>query len=174
MRNRLRLILLGAFCAGVLLTGIGAGVAIVEYTSLEYTGKYTLGGKVTRVDYEFKIELEEDEKLRVMDCQGIVEIRYDKSVPVNMVRCSALYDSEMLKMTAQIVESGNEDYRYQWLCFSRKYIESGFDILMKNKDTILADLKNGKIGTYIIEDPLREIVVTVNPQMKDVVLLEGW
>ena len=57
MRNRLRLILLGVFCAGVLLTGIGVGMAIVEYTSLEYTGIYTLGGEITRADYEFKILL---------------------------------------------------------------------------------------------------------------------
>ena len=174
MRNRLRLILLGVFCAGVLFTGIGVGIAIVEYTSLEYTGVYTLDGEIKRADYEFKIELKEDEKLRIMNCQGMVEILYDKSVPVNTVRCSTLYDSDMLKMTAQIVDSDNNDYQYQWLYFYRKYIGSEFDLLMQNKDAILADLKEGKIGTYIIEESIKEITVVVNPQMKDVVELEGW
>lgn len=171
MRNRLRLILLGVFCAGVLLTGIGVGTAIVEYTSLEYTGIYTLGGEITRADYEFKINLEEDEKLRIMNYKGIVELRYDKTVPENTVRCSAQYDFDMIKMTAKIIDGGD---KYQWLYFDRRYIGSDFDLVMKNKDMILADLKQGKIGTYIVEEPIKEIIVTVNPQLRDVLELEGW
>lgn len=174
MRNRLRLILLGAFCAGVLITGIGVGTAIVEYSSLEYTGTYIFSGEAATTDYEFKIELKEDEKLRVMNCQGIVQIRYDKSVPADTVRCSTKYDSDMIKLMARIVDAGSENYEYQWLYFYQNYIGSEFDLLMRNKDAILADLKKGRIGTYIFEEPVKEITVTVNPQMKDVVLLEGW
>lgn len=173
MRSKLRLILLGTFCAGVLLTGIGVGTAIVEYTSLEYTGIYSLGGEMTKADYEFKIELDEDEELRVMDYCGIVEIQYDKSVPENMVRCRIQYDSDMIKMTPKIVDGGGQDYKCQWLYFDRRYIGSDFDLVMKNKDMILADLKQGKIGTYIFEEPVKEITVTVNPQMRDVIKMEG-
>lgn len=174
MRNRLRLILLGVFCAGVLLMGIGVGTAIVEYTSLEYTGIYTFCGEVKTADYEFKINLEEDEKLRIMNYKGIVELRYDKTVPENTVRCSAQYDFDMIEMTAKIVDDGGKDYKYQWLYFDRTYIGSDFDLVMKNKDMILAELKQGKIGTYIVGEPVKEIVVTVNPQLRDVLELEGW
>lgn len=176
MCNRLRLILLGVFCSGILLTGIGAGIAIVEYTSLEYTGVHVINGEITREDYEFKIELGEDEKFRVMNYCGIVELVYDKTVPVDTVRCSVQYNQDIQKIWVGIDDGGNvnadDSAGCVWLYISGSYVGNEFDLLMRNKDSVLADLKQGKIGTYIMEDPVKEIVVKVNPEMKDVVDLE--
>ena len=176
MRNRLRLILLGVFCAGILLMGIGVGIAIVEYTSLEYTGVHVISGETTREDYEFKIELGEDETFMVMNYRGMVELVYDKTVPVNTVRCSVQYNQDVEKIRVGIDDgiNGNAEDRigHIWLYISSYYVGNEFDLLMKNKDSVLEDLKDGKIGTYIMEDSGKEIIVKVNPAMKDGVELE--
>lgn len=177
MRNRLRLIMLGVFCAGVLLTGIGVGIAIVEYTSLEYTGVHMIGGEATESDYEFTVELEEDEKLLVMNHRGMVEILYDKTVPVNTIQCSILHNPDFTRMIVGIEDAhertGEATYNNTWLYIYERYVGSDFDLLMQNKDSILADLKEGKIGTYMVEDSVKSITVRVNPEMKESVMLSG-
>ncbi len=175
MRNKLRMILLGIFCVGVLITGMGIGIAVIEYTQLEYTGVHVIGGEdTTEAEYEFKVELAEGDALCIRNQRGMVEVVYDEAVPENQVRCSILYNSNLVKVLAglDIPEEGNTGNT--WLYFSERYIADEFDLLMKNKDSIIADLKEGKIGSYITDETIKEITVRVNPKMKDVINLENW
>ena len=41
--SKFQKILLGVFCGGILLCGIGAGVAFTEFSSLTYGGEKLLG-----------------------------------------------------------------------------------------------------------------------------------
>ena len=41
--RRYQKILLGTLCAGVLLGGIGTGISLVEFSSLEYAGERIVG-----------------------------------------------------------------------------------------------------------------------------------
>lgn len=179
MRNRLRMILLGVFCAGVLLMGIGAGIAVIEYTQLEYTGIHVIGGEnTTEAKYEFEIEFLEGEKLCIMNQWGVVEVLYDENVPENQVQCSIRYNSNLVSVLAGIDDGTNipaeERTGNTWLYFSRRYIADDFDLLMQNKDAIIAELKEGKIGSYTIDDTVKEITVKVNPKLKDTVFVENW
>ncbi|MCM1466517.1 MAG: hypothetical protein NC086_00065 [Alistipes sp.] len=178
MRNRLRLILLGVFCAGVLLTGIGAGIAIVEYTSLEYTGVHVLNGETVKEDYEFKVEPVEGEKVIIKDYRGMVELVYDQTVPVNTVRCTVQSNPDIEKIRIKVEGNKNtgtdDNIRNTWIYISGSYVGNDFDLLMQNKDFILAELKAGRIGTYTVENPIKEITVRVNPEMEGIVGLEGW
>jgi len=175
MRNKLKMILLGIFCVGVLITGMGIGIAVIEYTQLEYTGVHVIGGEdTTEAKYEFKVELLEGEEFHIRNQREMVEIIYDEAVPENQVRCSILYNSNLVKVLAgiDVPEKGNTGNT--WLYFSERYIADDFDLLMQNKDSIIADLKEGKIGSYETADTIKEITVRVNPKMKDVVYLENW
>lgn len=179
MRNKLKMILLGVFCVGVLITGIGVGVAVVEYTQLEYTGIHVIGGEnTTEAKYEFEVELAEGENLRIRNQRGMVEVVYDEAVPENQVQCSILYNPDIVQVQAGIDDgagiSDKERIENTWLYFSERYIADDFDLLMKNKDMIIADLKEGKFGYYTTNDPVKSITVKVNPKMKDVVYLETW
>jgi len=53
---RIQKILLGTFLAGVLISGIGTGTAIAEYSSFTYLGERVLGQDkmtTTSLDYTF-------------------------------------------------------------------------------------------------------------------------
>lgn len=41
--RRYQKILMGTLCAGVLLGGIGTGISLVEFSSLEYAGERIVG-----------------------------------------------------------------------------------------------------------------------------------
>lgn len=68
--RKLHIVLLGTFLTGVLLAGIGTGIAFGEYSGFEYDGKIYLGEEnaVTKeIDYTFTSS--ENEKIRLNNCR---------------------------------------------------------------------------------------------------------
>lgn len=168
-------------CTGVLLGGIGTGVAIAEYSSLEYSGEHFFGAEnmvtesfeVTVVPEEGKqIELENDYHLR----QG--DIIYDETIPENTVRYEVTYNPDLMKIRlrydSMIYEDSYEPEDKEPVLqghIRSDYIFTGneFDIFMKNKNQILADIKDGKIGTYQTKT-VDSVKVRMNPQLKGIVV----
>ena len=60
--GKIRMILASVFLGGVILGGIGAGIAIVEYSSLTYVGEKKIGEEnlvTCEMDYTFTLENEQ-------------------------------------------------------------------------------------------------------------------
>lgn len=172
MRNKLKMILLGVFCAGVLITGIGVGIAVIEYTQLEYTGVHVIGGEnIAEAKYEFELELAEDETFYVENWNGKVDIVYDATIPENQVQCSIRYNAALTEISAVMMSESHQDIR---LCFPKRYIADDFDLLMQNKDLIIAELKNNQIGSYSLAEPVESITVRVNPKLTDRIEMGNW
>lgn len=102
--RKLHIVLLIMFAAGVLLGGIGTGIALGEYSEFAYVGEVLLGEEdlVTK-DFDYTFTPEED--TRVLLCHFgwgdpkknslLVE---DASIPAGVIRYRVTYNAELLRM----------------------------------------------------------------------------
>ncbi|MDE6994562.1 MAG: hypothetical protein K2P41_09075, partial [Lachnospiraceae bacterium] len=96
--SRLHKISIIVFCFGVLLSGIGAGVAFMEFGGYTYGGKYILGEPDMRTDL-IDVAFEPEEE--ALDIFGVIgsynrrstRIETDRSVPKNTARFCVTYNA---------------------------------------------------------------------------------
>lgn len=180
----------GVFCAGVLLGGIGTGVAIAEYTSLEYSGQHILGEESMKTEnLDVAVTPKDGQKIIVrQEYYRSGGEYYDESIPVNTIRYVVRYNTELVTLRARYEayeeeQSADEDLaeeivvsepdgtdavipEYQGTVYlDWNYTGDEFDLIMRNKDKILSDLKQGKIGSYQTR-AIDTIEVWMNPGMK--------
>lgn len=180
----------GVFCAGVLLGGIGTGVAIAEYTSLEYSGQHILGEESMKTEnLDVAVTPKDGQKIIVrQEYYRSGGEYYDESIPVDTIRYVVRYNTELVTLRARYEayeeeQSADEDLaeeivvsepdgtdavipEYQGTVYlDWNYTGDEFDLIMRNKDKILSDLKQGKIGSYQTR-AIDTIEVWMNPGMK--------
>lgn len=169
--NKINKILAGVFIAGVITCGIGAGIAIVEYSNLEYTGIHILGEEYLKTEQlEIEVEPEENKRLMLNCGYRTNEITYDENVPENIIRYEITYNSNIAAPRLYFNEYDSDEIQGMVVIHNNGYFND-FDVFMRNKDYILKELKNNKIGTYTVQQ-ITDIKISVNPQMKDYVVLE--
>lgn len=170
--RRIQKILSGIFLGGVLLGGIGTGVALVEYSSLVYAGERQLGEEyvVTReLDYVFSPETEE---VTIVDSyweENMDLIEMDETVPEGTIRYVIDYNEKAVKPSLVYWEADEEpdeepqSRKNTQLQLRVRYISSDFAVLMTCKDEILTELKQKRIFDYdmVYIDDLK---IKVNPQ----------
>ena len=96
--KKMHKILLAVFCAGVLLTGIGAGVLITEFSALSYGGKELLGKTDMRTE-NFDVKFEPgEESVCITGWYNWKqeEVLTDEAVPENTVRFCVTYNKERI------------------------------------------------------------------------------
>lgn len=162
--KKINYILAGIFFSGIILMGIGAGVAFWEYSSFEYQGERMLGqGEEKKKVLEYEIPKGKDKKkILLRECQEqkctLIE---DKKVPEGIIRYEVTYNPEYIEPMFYFNETDDEYLGELFLSENR--IKSEFEIFMENKDQILNDLKNKKIGTYDYEGIIK-MKIRVNPK----------
>lgn len=182
--RKIHIALLGIFVFGVLLGGIGTGIAFGEYSAFDYEGKVLLGeDKLVTKSFEYTFEPESEGNIILSDCfwgdwekdSLVVE---DQSIPVGVVRYQVTYNKDMVRPelifwkmteaekdenTAEEQESVQEKKREKTVlelrCFTQ---QDDFAIMMEHKDRILEDLKNKKIAEYEAVS-VTDVSVHVNP-----------
>lgn len=175
MRKMIK-ISIAVMCAGVLLSGIGTGVAIVEYASLEYTGRHNFGETyLIQESIDTVVDPVEGKKILVSGYYHNNWFVYDELVPMNTIRYKVNYNSDQVSFRVFYMEEEygdqetEEEQKYQGTVrMSVDYFGNEFDLFMKNKDYILSDLKQGKIGSYVTRE-IEDVEISMNPQMKDYV-----
>lgn len=99
--RRVHKVITAVFLGGVLLGGVGTGIALVEYSSLAYGGEHLIGEEylVTKsLDYEFA----QDGRILILPGRydmGIMRaplIETDDTVPVGIVRYEVTYNEKRL------------------------------------------------------------------------------
>lgn len=157
--RKIQKILIGTFLGGVLLGGIGTGIAVVEYSSISYAGERRLGEEsmvTENFDYSFSPDVGKVEVERQWNWNRYYSmIEEDESVPVNTVRYQVTYNQKTVRPRV-----GSYDGRI-WL--EADYQNSDFALWMENKDVILADLKQGRIASYGV-DYITGVKIMVNPE----------
>ena len=112
--RKIQKILIGTLLTGVLLGGIGTGMALVEYSSFAYAGEKTIGEEnlVTReIDFKF-----EPEKGKLMVVHGYWDRRNypnaleeDETVPVGVVRYVVTHNSRLTDVALNFDTYNQED-----------------------------------------------------------------
>lgn len=226
--RRLHIALLSIFGTGVLLGGIGTGIAIGEYSGLTYRGEVLLG-KENLVTEEFCYDFAPEEENVVLsychwgDEKKNTLVVEDESVPEDKVCYVVTYNEEMVRpdlngwkqvrsgdgwktleeddwteeaaevvtdqeqdgeITSEAVTDGTDaaeaageqeeagvealalaggkKQRRVVLSLENYWIGDEFDVVMRNKDQILQDLKDKKLGSYEIAT-ITDVEIRVNP-----------
>ena len=106
---KMQKILLGIFLGGVLLGGIGTGVALVEYSSLAYGGEKISGEEslVTReIDYVF---VPGEERINIVSGYWADGVEVDDTVPEGVVRYEVIYNKNTVEPTVCSWEAGEAE-----------------------------------------------------------------
>lgn len=205
--RRIQKILTGIFLTGVVIGGVGTGIAIVEYSSMSYGGKKIIGEEniVTKnLDFQFEPDG------RVVELTGLCRgrggrktvVEIDDAVPVGTVRYQVSYNEKTVTPYLEFTEYEEEEQETdQWetagkeetemlsvpengqqagedrsqqeaseksgplgeLRLGAEYHDSGFGLLMENKDYILEELKHNRVSGYEVAY-ITEVTVRIHSQ----------
>ena len=167
MRNKrtFRLTMLGILCGGLLLVGIGAGVAFAEYSAFTYAGQ-RLPEQAQLRSQSFTAQVDPEAEQIVIGGYGsglgqlweTARIETSEDLEPGTVQIDVQYRSVDLKLCASWDKKplGNS-VRLYWY-------GSGSDLkmLLSCKDQFLADIRDHQIGDYVMVLP-EEAVITVHP-----------
>lgn len=94
--RRIQKILFGTFLGGVLLCGVGAGTALVEYSSFTYAGEKKIGWEVLEtknLDFSFcQAKRQPDRGHRLLGTESQRWDRGDPAVPEGIIRYEVTYN----------------------------------------------------------------------------------
>lgn len=177
--RKVQKILLVLFVLGVLLTGVGTGVALIEYSSLAYGGTKTIGEEhlITKtLSYEISDKTEEvillgGYKRYIVDVTEVIE---DAMIPENEIRYVVTYNEKRIKPYIWTSEADSNDRVKDpqlKIGLEFEYLGNEFEEFMMVKDEVLSDLKNGRISEYEIQS-VSKVLIQVNPDA-NVVFVQG-
>ena len=174
--TRFHKITIGIFCSGVLLTGIGAGVAFGEFSSLAYGGTEVVGetNMVTR-----DISREIDPEQGVWNIYGFwneeSELQADPSIPENTVGFRVTYNAEQLEPEV-VAESDETEYYDEdtdaYVTESEPSLvlhaywkdrNDDWKDMMEARDRILAGLKRGELISVKGAPGIEKVEIRINP-----------
>lgn len=159
--NKLNGILLGGLLAGILITGLGSGIAFAEYMGFEYDGSALAEGSAHETE-EFSYELASGERVYAPANQLIL----DESLPEGTVFVEVEYDP----YTMSIAHGVGQDYDATRIEITAVNVRSEFERFMQNKDFLLQGLREGKI-VAIPGDYFFDVKVAINPADKNRVFI---
>lgn len=170
MRNVYKIIV-GMLVAGVLLAGVGSGVAFAEYSSFEYGGEQVLENSryiTKKLSYKVSKPESEDAEKTELNIEmahwyyGFSTVE-DTAVPKDEVRFEIQYLSDRKDITPKIVErTVVDDDALEFINLNVDYEYNDFRDVMRVKNPLLEDLKAHRICDYQM-DGIKSVEIHVNP-----------
>ncbi len=166
MKNK---ILLGIFLTGVLLTGIGVGIAFGEYSDFTYGGEVLIGNEREEVETKDYIISLGKKKTRVSNFTHTeTDFVVDKKLKDGQVRVEVITNPDYVKSYHYYEDYKNADYAPEYVAdyegeiqIHLGNIKNEFELFMEYKDDFLQNLKNSTIKSYRI-DAVKSVTVKAN------------
>ena len=175
--RRIQKILLGTFLAGVLISGIGTGTAIAEYSSFTYLGERVLGeDKMTKTSLDYAFSPEKG-VIKIFPSQysyyggDVLELLEDPSVPEGTVRFEITCNPDLAEPFLHFTEFEEEMPAIQGVLDLNWRSYTSFPVWMEAKDQMIEDLKNKSFASYRLE-AIENISIKVNPASREFILFE--
>lgn len=163
-KRTFRRVCLGLLCGGLLLAGIGAGVQMVEVSSLTYGGERLV--QDTPQELHMVVDLNpEAEQVNILShssklsaqLQELIRIEARDTVAPGTVELDFRYEGSEVNLSYW--SDYGEDTQYLNFFWDN---ESDLSVLLACKDAVLEDLKQGQISDYMLWN-LTDAVVAVHP-----------
>ncbi len=155
--NKLNAVLLAGMLGGILVVGLGSGIAFAEYMSFEYDDS-SLAANSTHETEEFTYEMAADERVYAPANHLVL----DESLPAGTLTVRVEYDAHTMGVAHDF---GSAAYGATQIEVRPEYVMNDFELFMQNKDILLQGLREGKIialpGDYYFD-----VYVAVNPADK--------
>ena len=173
MREKRKLLAL-IFVVGVLISGIGAGIGLMEFFSLDYVGERIVGETemATMEGEEELAYLSEGEDIRFYLGYGTryLNLNWDDSIPENTVRYRIQYNKKKVKPKFW-QHDASVGFDYPDSDEDRDEMKE----VMELRDMILKDLKKGEIGSYQSSPWIGSLDLYLNPKNQDdIEIMEIW
>ena len=162
----------GMLVAGVLIAGIGSGVAFAEYSNFEYGGEKVLeNSKYITKTVNYQVPAQENEEAKQKLYVEIIEGRWcstieeDASVPKDTIRFEIQYLTDRKNIKPKVQErtwtnQSNKEKKYIQLDSAYSYHE--IRDFMRIKDVLLEDLKAHTLSDYQM-DGVKSVKILINP-----------
>lgn len=173
--RRAQIVWIALFLAGILMGGVGAGIAVLEYTSFSYGGEILVGEEYL-VTKELDFELPEGEDKVVLarnqfSRDNLWQLKEDETVPEDVLCYQVTYNQKELEpfleleSVKEMPEDGPEE---EAICgvlnlAADYYYNDNIEEMMNYKDQFLKDLKQKKFSTYRMEY-ITQVTIRINPK----------
>lgn len=157
-------IMTGLFLSGLLLVGIGGGVAFAEYTSFSYGGEKVIGGgqtDVVRIEQERKAGQPFSLALYDRDTEIVEDSSLDDGHLVFEIEYYGEYTEPYVESYTEEGEEGPEEFFYVW-----QDGKNELGMVWKLKDEVLDAVKERKVYDYKMENGIKKITVYMSSGAK--------
>ena len=156
------------FCAGMLLCGLGGGIALTEFGGLSYGGKQFIGETDMRTE-NFDVKFESGEgRQEIPSYWGLTNLQIDESIPKNTVRFCVTYNAKTVTPFAD----WNKDNEQIYLSYYWHGTHDDIAYIMEAKDVVLQNLKEGRIVSFD-ELAIEEVTIVVNSETVENIWIPG-
>lgn len=145
MFSKVTATLLGGLLGGILITGVGAGIATVEFTSFEIDSE-TLMQESNVVTDEFTYEMMDGELIEIPNPNCTVV--FNETVPEGTVLMEVTYAPDLTYIDSWIDTYTDSEGRHYSILQLYTYYRGYDNILVNHKDLILQGLKDGVLYVY--------------------------
>lgn len=174
--NKIRLMMVGLLCSGLLIVGIGFGIGFGELSQFTYAGSKLLSDATSK-------NFTDDVELFHQDGQVYIDVPFFND-PLELQDC--LVTSESVKPGTIHIEAGYHSvisvptvhhYLYGDLdtdddeALYLSWSASPIALFFAYKDEILTDIQSRRLGDYQ-ECEFSNLVITVNPADKDRIIFK--
>lgn len=155
-----------AFGIGVLLCGLGCGIAFAQYSGFDYAGDRIIGEEnIVSESIEQSIDRSGEIHIYPQGRYYKAKIVADDTVPTDKIIFNVEYNSDIINLNIEKVEHEKDENRTDFYLGDYTNSDEVKELFMV-KDEVLNDLKNKKLGSYIVID-FKNIEARVNPENYD-------
>lgn len=153
------MILAGCFFGGILICGLGAGVSFVELSGLSYAGDRQMG-TIRETSISCQLYDYEDADIYFYNYRTKKnqrpEMVSDNSLPAGCVEMDVEYNDDFeepyLYQNNSYGATTEEGMEVEEVGIHVSLYADSVKVMMKYKDILLEDMKNGQIGSYYHDD----------------------
>ena len=155
------MIMAGVFCAGVLMGGLGTGIAFAEISGFSYQPVETPQENFKTESVTYIMPRETDKKIGIDRFYGgaFCKLECQEDIPRGQAEISITYNENACSIA--LIDDVNDEENVRL----RFYLDCGsdFEVFMKVKDDFLEGLRRKEIRDYQMEY-IKRVEVRVNPE----------
>ena len=170
-----------AFGIGILLCGLGCGIAFAQYSDFEYAGERKIGEETLKTE-TVERDIDADSKIFIghPDYGCDITLVADESVPIDKIDFDVTYNTNEIDLRiskyndvyttytddyydddGNLIDGNEVEKKEIKFVFGTHKDDRDIDTMFKIKDELLKDIKNKKIGNYYVPG-FESIVIRIN------------